>query len=361
MLEKIKNEIEINEEKSIKSTNLYLRNVSINQESYETKMLSEENIDGILKFQIIYEGEERVLYYDVSNTISLEEYIKTNKLKKKDICDILDSVDKVLSSIENYLISENSISLDLKLIRVAKESSKNIYKFAAIPNLKSDFSRELSKFLLKILRFIDISDGSLVSLAYGLFVRSSKDNYTINDLMELIDIAREKTIKKEDFDLEAIAKYDEELANEISEEIIENNREREFYAAEFIEEPGYVIKNEKPSYIENNKEPVIDIDTTTKNIINDILFDSFDEPKDKKILKFKKPFDFFTKKHAMKAHISLDLIRYIMSPIAMIAIPLLYYLLLGTDKFLQALPLVYLSDGIIAVMVIFRIIKNKKA
>lgn len=349
MLEKIKNELEISEEKGIKSTNLYIRNVKISEDGYETKMLSEENIDGILKFQIIYEGEERALYYDVSNTISLEEYIKTNKLCKNDICDILDSIDGVLSSIENYLIPENSVSLDLKLIRVIKGVGKNIYKFAAIPNLKSDFSRELSKFLLKILRYIDISDGSLVSLAYGLFVRSSKDNYTINDLMELIDVAREKTIKKEDFDLEAIAKYDEEMANEISEEIIENNKEKAFYSSEFIEEPGYIVKKEEPEIV---------MDSNTKNIINDTIFDSFDKPKEKKILQFKKPFEFLSKKHAMKAHISIDLIRYIMSPIAMVAVPLLYYLLLGTDKFFQLLPLVYISDGIIAFMVVVRIIKN---
>ena len=119
-----KTKIDIREEKNIKSTKLLIRGIDINVDSYEAKLLSEDNIDNIIKFQILYENDEKVLSFDVSNTISMDEYIKSTKLKKKDICDIMTSVDDILTSLENYLVSENSIALDMNLIRVFR-----IYKY----------------------------------------------------------------------------------------------------------------------------------------------------------------------------------------------------------------------------------------
>ena len=54
-----KNNIEIVEEKNIKNTFLYVKNAKISVDSYETKILTEDNIENIIKFQIMYEGENR--------------------------------------------------------------------------------------------------------------------------------------------------------------------------------------------------------------------------------------------------------------------------------------------------------------
>ena len=47
------NKVEFREEKNIKHTYLYVTGVEINNESYETKILLEENIDATIKFGII--------------------------------------------------------------------------------------------------------------------------------------------------------------------------------------------------------------------------------------------------------------------------------------------------------------------
>jgi len=54
-----KNNIEIVEEKNIKNTFLYVKNAKISVDSYETKILTEDNIENIIKFQIMYEGEKK--------------------------------------------------------------------------------------------------------------------------------------------------------------------------------------------------------------------------------------------------------------------------------------------------------------
>lgn len=315
--------IDIIEEKSIKNTSLYIRNVKSNIESYEYKILSEENIENILKFQFIYDGENRVFKYDVSNTLSLEEYVKTNKLRKKDICDILISIDDILLSIENYLVSENSLFLDLKAIRLMRLRNNRIrYKFIAIPNFNLDFSYELSKFLIRILRYVDVEDKDALSLAYGLFVRSSKDNYTMNDLMELVDKARDNIdLDSYDVSMDDLMNYDEEIAKEISEEMIEENR----FDMTNIDEEEYkkIVETSGNKKID---EENITIDEDTKDALKESLFNDFNK-EDKKILKFQKNVFGAKKKKALKGHINVGIIGLSLAPILLILLPALYFIL----------------------------------
>lgn len=317
-MELVNSNLLINEEKSIKNSILYIRNINVNIESYEAKILAEENIDNIIKYQVMYEGENRVLKYDVSNTIGLSEYLKTKKLGKKDICNMLISIDDVLLSIENYLLSENSLALDLSLVRVVEKNKGGVsFKFIAIPNHNSDFSYELSRFLIRILRHVDVEDKEALSLAYGLFVRSSKDNYTMNDLMELVDKVYNRQVESNDeFNMEEIVKYDEEMAKEISEEIMEESK------MNFIEEEeeNNLISNT----ISSNDERGLNIDATTRNILGNNLLNDFDKS-DEKIIKMNKKGFSFKKNKALKGQISFGIIAYALAPIIAILFPIIFF------------------------------------
>ena len=317
MIETMRNNLIISEEKNIKNTLIYLRNVQLNLESYEAKILAEENIENIIKYQVVYEGENRVLKYDVSSTIGFDEYLKQKKLNKDDICRIIYSIDDILFSVENYLLAESSIALDLKLIRVAKKSNgKSVFRFIAIPNYNSDFSYELSKFLIRILRHVDVEDKDALSLAYGLFVRSSKDNYTINDLMELIDkVCDKRKINDEEFNIEELIKYDEEMASEISDEIVAENSE-------------LIMNDEMVGNVDNvitsdNEDNVI-IDTTTKEILGESLLNDFDR-EDEKIEKSKEGPILFKKKKLLKGKVSAGLIAVALVPVLILSLPIIYY------------------------------------
>ena len=338
--------LEVSEEKNIKNTLIFLRNAKVNLESYETKILSEENIENIFRFQIAYDGENRLLKYDVSNTISLEEYLKTYKLKKNDICDILLAIDEILTSVENYLISENSIALDLKLIRVSRNNKNNIaFKFIAIPNYNTDFSYELSKLLIRILRHIDLDDKEAMSLAYGLFVRSSKDNYTMNDLIELVDKVRDKNTKlDDDITLEDLINYDEELAKEIQEEellvsdsnIIDDSKINNDFKTNDIGNRADVSILDDIDDIDDIDDPgdvnSVSMDKETKAMLEESLYNDFNKD-DKKIIKIKKsPFGLKQKK-ALKGHIkvatNVGFLGYIIAPILVLLIPFAYFFING--------------------------------
>lgn len=150
--------------------------------TYNKIVLEEENLD-FLPSKIKINYENNAYEYDVKGQ-TLEEYVKEgNRFTKKDIINLVNSIDKMLSEIEDYLLSENNVILDLKT--VCKDEDK--YYFTLAPNINLDFSYELSKFLIRILRYVDVNDKDALALAYKLFVKSSKDNYTINDLLEVVN------------------------------------------------------------------------------------------------------------------------------------------------------------------------------
>ena len=189
MLDLKKDSILLCTEKSIKNNFLVIKNVNINVQSYEFKILQEEKNKSLLQPKLDYEGESMILKYDISNKISLDDYIKSNKLKCNDLKTIVKAINNMLNEIEIYLVSENSILLDTKSIYIDKRRGRCNLSFVPVPDYKSDFSFELSKLLIRLMRFVDVNDKETLALAYGLFIKSSKDNFTINDLMELcVDI-----------------------------------------------------------------------------------------------------------------------------------------------------------------------------
>lgn len=187
MIELKKDAIILYTEKSIKNNFLIIKNVNLNIQSYEFRILQEEKNEKLLQPKLDYEAEAMVLKYDISNKISLDDYIKSNKLKSNDLKIIIKSINCMLNEIENYLVSENSIILDTKSIFIDKRKGKCNITFVPVPDYNSDFSFEFSKLLIRLMRYVDVNDKESLALAYGLFIKSSKDNYTINDLMELCD------------------------------------------------------------------------------------------------------------------------------------------------------------------------------
>ena len=369
MVDIYKNNIIYDYEKNIKNNYLIIKNVNINKDSYEYKIIEEENIENILKPKIQIENNEFYYSIDISRLYSLEQYIKYNKLKKKDIIFIIKSIDDILSNIENYLISENSVLLDIKSIFLNKNNNKVCLNFIIIPNLNIDFSFELSKLLIKLMRYIDIDDKDALQLAYELFVKSSKDNYTISDLLDITskfntNISNEDDIISYEFNTDEnqnIIDYDKEM------EILNNSEINNYYNN--INNYNNSVKDINKDKLDNTEDNLnlnsimankqydntnydnkikkidnyISIDNKTKNILNKNLFESIDDDisedeEDNKYIEFKTKLKNSRKKKAMKTKktsIDISVLVKFLIPIIAILFPVLIYVIFGKSVLLK--------------------------
>lgn len=367
MLEMMNNEMNVFEEKSVKGTKLVIKNININSESYETKLLSEENIENVIKLQIAYEGENQLLIYDAGDTLSLDEYLRTHKLKKKDICDIMIAIDSVLLSMENYLLPEKSLSLNLKLIRIYKDSGNLKFKFVVIPNHKSDFSYELSKLLIRVLRFIDTNDRDALNLAFGLFVKSSRENYVLSELIELVDKAkRDSDVRSDDYDSDEHRLYDEKLAEEIDESIVYDTNYYNFVDEELNKDVSvkkeknidyasdYTILDNRSFDEKASASEDVFIDDDTRDFLDDEIYADFNK-EDKKIIKFNKS----RRKKQLNAHVNMGFICSIFVPILLVVIPVLYLVMNGSVNFMRNIGIMLGYELVaIVLLVLNKVIKS---
>lgn len=322
-------DVEIN--KSIKGNFIYIKDVYVNNESYEYKILMEQDIENVNKMQIEYDGNKTNLLYDINNKITLENYLLQKKLNVASLLLIIKNVNNLLNSISNYLLSENSITLDFRTIVIDKEGKNTKLKFCLVPNLNNDFSFELSKFLMKLLRYVDIKDKNALPLAYKLFIKSSKDNYTIDDLLEVV-----RQYEADSDNLYDI--YDENLIFDESTLLSDDNENKEdfvdlnsFYQSDEIKKEDNSI-----SIADNMMEPSpsVVMDDETKKLLN-----SFDE-------------------EVVHAHIKINPLKKIFTPFVSLIVPIALYLGLSEYEFKRVLPMILLMECILLISTIINAIKR---
>ena len=322
-------DVEIN--KSIKGNFIYIKDVYVNNESYEYKILIEQDIENVNKMQIEYDGNKTNLLYDINNKITLENYLLQKKLNVASLLLIIKNVNNLLNSISNYLLSENSITLDFRTIVIDKEGKNTKLKFCLVPNLNNDFSFELSKFLMKLLRYVDIKDKNALPLAYKLFIKSSKDNYTIDDLLEVV-----RQYEADSDNLYDI--YDENLIFDESTLLSDDNENKEdFVDLNSFYQSDEIKKEDNSISIDDNMlkpSSSVVIDDETKKLLN-----SFDE-------------------EVVHAHIKINPLKKIFTPFVSLIVPIALYLGLSEYEFKRVLPMILLMECILLISTIISAIKR---
>lgn len=250
-------------EKDINDSYMYIDGVKINKDSYESTLLKNTTIDRVLKYYLVDNGEVSKLRYDITSLASLDSYVKKHSLRQDDIKFIINEISNLLLSAENYLISENSIILNPEtiMITLSKNENNNIKKkllFTLIPSFNGDFYEQLVKLLLYILRNVDKTDKKSILLAYNLFSESAKENFTINNLLNVIGKNEQLESKQN-------------LVNDIEEDHIDTSGNLYQNTNNTINEPSIVNDlaisyDTGDSLINYNDETYID--SYTKNILD---------------------------------------------------------------------------------------------
>lgn len=115
--------------------------------------------------------------------VNFTEFTKEHKLSREDLVSTIHQIGNFARANEK---EKNKIDFDFESVYVKKGKEK-MELILTLGERNKDFSFELSKFLIRLLRRIDVGDKAALRLAYGMFVKSSKQNYKIEELEELAD------------------------------------------------------------------------------------------------------------------------------------------------------------------------------
>lgn len=158
---------------------------------YKLKMVINNSIAGLAHMQIKTINNKSQLSYELTDKISLREQFSRHLMMASDIKNFISELNQMEGTIKPYLLDINNILLDVDNIYYSKQTCK--YEFIYVPNQEEDMLLGLRKVFSDMLDFINHNDRMTVKVAYGLQKKTSSQDFTIKELLELV----EESIKEE--------------------------------------------------------------------------------------------------------------------------------------------------------------------
>lgn len=151
---------------------------------YETRMLADNQITGLLKMRPKYEDGSVRCCYDITSRQPLGRLLENHSIAREELASFLIQLHDILDTMESFLLRESGLLLEPDYIYVEPELFQVGLCF--VPGQHCDFYMKLSQLFQYFLKHVDHKDRECVVLAYGLYQESLKENYGLDDLMKLL-------------------------------------------------------------------------------------------------------------------------------------------------------------------------------
>ena len=176
--------MEVHYKREMKHNYLIVEPDEGNKPGYEARMLLNNAVEGLLRFHIKYMDERQSYYYDITSMQPLGRILQNRFIDRGEICQLLIQLHVALRRMEEYLLSEDGLLLDPDYIYVEPEGFRT--GLCLVPGMAGNFPDRLSRLLQYLMKKVDHRDKECVVLAYGLYQESLKENFSVEDLMKLV-------------------------------------------------------------------------------------------------------------------------------------------------------------------------------
>lgn len=153
-------------------------------QGYESQMLSKNQIDGILRFQLRQKDDGVRFYYEITSRQPVARILESRSIRAEEIRRLVIGIFGVLERMDLYLLREGSILLEPEYLYMDPDTFR--VWLCLVPGMKRDFPEAFSRFLEYLLGSVDHQDKESVVLAYGLYQETRKENYGLEDLKRLL-------------------------------------------------------------------------------------------------------------------------------------------------------------------------------
>lgn len=154
---------------------------------YEIKMFEGKKIPGFLEMQVRKMDGNNVYQYRIYNYESLKERYSKSGMQQKDIRRLMGTVIGMNDTVNEFLLDINCVVLKPEYIFVDGDN----LCFCYYPEEEQKFTDGLKGLMEYVLEHINHNDRDTVMVAYGLYQRILKNNYTLESLLEVFEEKQE--------------------------------------------------------------------------------------------------------------------------------------------------------------------------
>lgn len=152
------------------------------QEEFLLRMITENQIPGLLKVTRHQMNGERELYYHINDHMSLGEYCEKKQLGQKDLRNLLLGLCRILSHMEEYLLNVDTLVLEPDFLFLS--SSKEEMAFCLYPFSKKEIRQQIREMGEYLLNHINHEEEDVVRMAYQFYRLTRQENFEIIKVIE---------------------------------------------------------------------------------------------------------------------------------------------------------------------------------
>lgn len=175
---------------NLKQAELILTGEENEEEDFQSMMLQENEIPGLLKTKVRYIDNISHYHYDISGKMALAARYEKEKLRQDDIKRLIRQLLSTIKGIQKYMLEGRGILLDPHYIYCEKQQ----YLFCYYPPNHVEMKDEFHKLTEFFVKEVDYRDKEGVYLAYTLHKATMEEHYSIERIMEEIVQEKEEPI-----------------------------------------------------------------------------------------------------------------------------------------------------------------------
>lgn len=169
---------------------MYLYGISWKEENHEQKILKQCTIPGTLPFRLCHEEGEKVLQYDFSSYERACIYFSQRKMRLCHIHALFTSLQRVLKSMEEYLLSPSLLSINWEELFYDAENQQ--FLFPLIPFKEEEPEISLPSLLEQVLEQIEEEDEAAVLVAFQLYRAQKQQSLQLSRILQIIHIQEQR-------------------------------------------------------------------------------------------------------------------------------------------------------------------------
>ena len=166
----------------LKKAYLILEGGEGEQEDYQTLMLKENDIQGILKLDVRYVDNQTQYHYDISGKTAFKTLYEKKNLSHEDMKRLVDDLLQSIQLLRKYMLDANRILLEPEYIFCDASG----FYFCYYPPCKQDAKEMFHKLTEFFVREVNYQDEEGVHFAYTLHRMTMEENYSIEEIMQLL-------------------------------------------------------------------------------------------------------------------------------------------------------------------------------
>ena len=214
--------------REMKQNYLIMEPEEAGHDSYEIHMMEANRIEGLLKFHVKQVDNRKFYYYEITSKQPLNRILEYHSLGRDELKKLIEDIGRTLGRLEAFLLKEKQILLEPEYIYVEPEQFR--VSLCLVPGRQVGFPEEMTGLLRYLLGKVNHQDKECVVMAYGLYQESLKENYGMEDLLDIAgksrssEKGRDERILQPERDNKPEENQSSHISYSLNEEVKERNR-----------------------------------------------------------------------------------------------------------------------------------------